>query len=443
LSQDELALHAVALALYGGLAVGRRRAGLAAAAVLAAYFGGICCLLYPKLTYAANGAPLYLKSYFAFFASGGEWPTFSSQVLAAKGGYVGALVLPVAALLPGAGAALLTIATPLAVPVLTNTRTVFEIGWQYPLSILPFLYGAAAVALRRLVRVEPSRRRRFFVTAASVSALALQILFAVVLCRRFYRDNISAAFPTSYEKALAGAAARVPRDIPISADDIFASHLAHRRHLFLYHPAPGFWPPIEPEAMLLERRSHPPQQLVEILEQAHKCGLAPVDFCADYAYFEKRAGDCGLDYGRLFRTWYGTREEWQCWVPGGEEFVADPLAHDGRAALAENFLLSAPRPGYVYPPGKYRLAFLIRPADPGGFCYAVLTAYVAAADDPSKVKVYRRTKRVKATDDYRPYQLRFKRKKPFTLKFEVHSVSPLYLDAVSINSDDFTLEAMR
>jgi uncharacterized membrane protein len=443
LSQDELALHAVALALYGGLAAGRRRAGLVAAGVIAAYFVGVCCLLYPKLTYAASGAPLYLKSYFAFFASGGAWPTFSTQVLAAKGGYVGALVLPVAAFLPAAGAALLTIATPLAVPVLTNTRTVFEIGWQYPLSILPFLYGAAAVALRRLVPAGPSRRRRLFVTAAATFAVALQIALIIALAQHFYRDRIADAFPKNYEKALAAAAARVPRDKAISADDVFASHLAHRRHLFLYHPAPGVWPPVEPEAMLLERRSHPPQQLVEILEQARKCSLAPVDFCADYAYFEKRAGDCDVDYGRLFRTWYGTLEEWQCWVPGGEEFVADPRAHDGRAALAKNYLFCAAQPGYVYPPGRYGLAFLIRPADPGGFCYAVIRARVADADDPSNVKFYRRAKRVKSTDDYRSYPLRFKRKKPFTLQLEVHSVSPLYLDAVFINSDDFTLEAAR
>jgi uncharacterized membrane protein len=443
LSQDELALHAVALALYGGWAVGRRRAGVVAAAVLAAYFGGVCCLLYPKFTYGAAGAPLYLKGYFAFFASGGECPTFSTQVLEAKAGYIGALVFPVAALLPTAGAALLTIATPLAVPALSNVPNVFEIGWQYPLSILPFLYGAAAVGLRRLAGADSTRRRRLFGAGAAAFAVALQIALIVALAPRFYPCRIADAFPNDYEKALAGAAARVPDGIPVSADDVFASHLAHRRYLFLYYPAPGFWPPVEPEAMLLERRCHSPRQLVEILKQARKCGLAPVDFCPDYAYFEKRAGDCDLDYRRLFRTWYGTLEEWQCWVPGGEELVADPRAHDGRAALASNYLLCAAQPGYVYPPGRYGLAFLLRPADPESLCYAVLTARAAAPDDRSKPKVYRRVTRIKAADDYRPYALRFTRKKPFTLKLEMHSVSPLYLDAVSINSDAFTLEAMR
>lgn len=443
LSQDELALHAVALALYGGLAAGRRRAGLVAAAVIAAYFVGVCCLLYPKLTYAASGAPLYLKSYFAFFSSGGAWPTFSTQVLAAKGGYVGALVLPVAAFLPAAGAALLTIATPLAVPALTNTRTVFEIGWQYPLSILPFLYGAAAVALRRLVPVGPSRRRRLFVTAAATFAVALQIVLIIALAQRFYRDKIADAFPSDYEKALAGAASRVPRDIPLSADDVFAGRLAHRRHLFLYHPAPGFWPPIEPEAMLLERRVHPPLEFVVILHSAGKLNLTPVEINGDYAYFERRAGNHGAEYERLFRTWYGSLEEWQCWVPGGEEFVADPRAHDGRAALAKNYLLCAAQPGYVYPPGKYRLAFLIRPADPGDFCYAVLTARVTNFDDPSSSKEYRKVKRLENAEDYRRSVIRFKRKKPFTLQLEVHSVSPLYLDAISVNSDDYTLDGVR
>lgn len=443
LAQDELAVHAAALAVYGGFATGRRRAGLVAAALVAAYFVAICCFLYPKLTYGTTGKTLHFLDYFASGASTAESPPFSAAVLAAKGGYIGALVLPVAVLLPAAGPALITVATPLAVPAFTNVSTVFEIGWQYPLSILPFLYGAAAVALRRLVRADASRRRRVFINAACISAVTLQILFVGAFARRYYRENISAAFPTAHEKSLAGAASRAPRGVPLSADDVFAAHLAHRRYLYLYYPAPGFWPAKEPEAMLLDRRAHPPLELAVILEQAEKLSLTPVEFCADYAFFEKREGDYDLDYERLFRTWYGTVEEWQCWAPGGKQPVADARAHDGRAVLLENYLYCAPGEGYVYPPGKYCLAFLMRRADPGKFCFAVITASVASAEDPSVFKVYRRTKRVRASKNYRPYPVRFERKEPFTLQLEVHSVSPLYLDAVSVNSDDYTLENVR
>ncbi len=441
LAQDELALHAVALALYGGLAAGRRRAGLVAAAVLAAYFGGVCCFLYPKLTYGVTGKPVHLWGYFENVAAGGEGSPFSSRVLAAKGGYVGALVLPVVAFLPAAGAALITLATPLAVPALTSTRTVFEIGWQYPLSILPFLYGAAAVGLRRLVRADAGRGRRFFITAAGAFAVTLQILFVAAFARRFYQDSILAAFPTAHEKALAGLLARVPRDIPVSADDVFAAHLAHRRDLYLYRPAPGVWPPKGPEAMLLDRRAHRPTDLADTLKQAGKLGLSPVEFCADYAYFER--GESGRTYEELFRAWYGTLEEWQCWAPGGKRFVADPRAHDGRAVWAKNYLFCASQAGYVYPPGRYGLVFLLRPADRRTLCHAVIGASVASAEDPSSFKVYRRIKRVKDSDDYRPYALRFVCKRPFTLELEVHSVSPFYLDAVSINSDDYTFEKVR
>ena len=442
LAQDELAAHAVGLALYGGIAAGRRRAGLIAAAVLAAYFGGVCCFLYPRLTYEVTGKPLHFLGYFENFASGGEGSPFSTHVLAAKGGYVGALVLPVVAFLPAAGAALITIATPLAVPALTSMRTVFEIGWQYPLSILPFLYGAAAVGLQRIVRADASRRRRLFITAASALAVALQIVLITALARRFYRDRISAAFPTAHEKALAGALTRVPNGIPLCADEVFAAHLAHRPYLYLYFPPRGAELPREPEAMLLDRRAHPPIEFVEILKQTGKRGLSPVEFCADCAYFEK--GEGGHSHEELFRAWYGTLEEWQWWAPGGSKrFVADPRAHDGRAVFAKNYLLCAPQPGYVYPPGRYGLAFLLRPADPGAFCYAVIGARVASAEDPSSFRVYRKVKCVEASDDYRPYPLRFVCKRPFTLELEVHAVSPVYLDAASINSDDYTLEKVR
>jgi uncharacterized membrane protein len=443
LAQDELAVHAVALALYGGYAVGRRRAGLVAAGVLAAYFVGFCSLLYPALTYGPTGKTLHFLDYFAKGTStGGTYP-FAPATLAAKGAYVGALVLPIASLLPAAGAALVTVATPLAVPALANRGTVFEIGWQYPLAILPFLYGAAAVALRRLVRADASRRRRFFVTAASVLGVVLQILLVIAMSRGMYSSKIPGAFPSDYEKALAGAASRAPRDVPFYADDVFAARLAHRRHLYLYYPAPGVWPPVEPEGMLLERRVHPPLEFAVISHSAAKLNLTPVEISGDYAYFERRPGDHDAEYERLFRAWYGTLEEWQCWAPGGKRAVRDPRALNGRAVRFENYLNCDPGRTYVYPPGDYRLAFLLRPVDAGVFNHAVLTVRVISYADSSSYKAYRKIKPFDNAEDYRPCVIPFKSREPFTLQLEVHSVSPLYLDAISVNSDDYTLANVR
>jgi uncharacterized membrane protein len=443
LAQDDLALHAVALALYGGFAAGRRRVGLIAAGILAAYFVGVCSFLYPKLTYVPTGKTLHFLDYFTNKAPASGVPPFSAETLSAKGAYLGALVLPLAALLPAAGAALITVATPLTVPALTHTKTVFEFGWQYPLAILPFIYGASAVGLHRLVRADASRKRRFFVTAASVLAVVLQILFIITLSGTLYSSRISGAFPSDYEKALGGAASRAPRDIPLSADDVFAGRLAHRRHLFLYHPAPGVWPPVDPEGMLLERRIHPPIEMVGILHSAAKLDLTPTEIDDDYAYFERRPGDHEAEYEALFHTWYGSIEEWQCWAPGGENPVSDPRARDGRAVRLENYLYSEPGRTYVFPPGKYRLAFLLRPVDPTGFNHAVLKARVIPSADPSSVKTYRKVKKIKNEENYRPYAIPFESKERFTLQLKVHSVSPLYLDAILVKSNDYTLANVR
>jgi uncharacterized membrane protein len=440
-AQDELALHAVPLALYGGFAAGRRRAGLIAAAVLAAYFGGVCCFLYPRLTYAPPGTPLHVSRYFKNLASHGEGAPLSPQVLATKGGYIGALVLPVVAFLPAGGAALATTATPLAVPALTSTRNVFQIGWQYPLSILPFIYGAAALGLRRLVRPDASQARRFLINAGSVLAVALQVLFIAAFAGRYYRPTVSAAFPTAHEKALAGALTRVPRNIPVCADDVFVAHLAQRPFIYIYYPIEYGDVPAEPEALLVGRRFHPPTELADLTRKAETWGLAPVDVNGDYAYFEK--GEGNRNYEHLFRAWYGTIEEWQCWAPGGKRFVADPRAHDGRAKLIKNHLHHPPSRGYIYPPGEYRLVFLLRRADRHALCRPTIAARIISAKDPSSFKVYRRVEEVVASEDYRPYRLRFTSKSPFHLQFDVRTTSPLYFDAVSINSEDFTFEAVR
>jgi len=440
LAQDELALHAVALAWYGGYACGRRRAGLIAAGALAVYFAGVCCFLYPKLTYAAAGEPIHYLGYFRTLAPGTESSAFAPDIVGNKIGYLGTLILPAAAFLPAAGPALLTAATPLAVPALTTTPGVFQLGWQYPLSVLPFIYGCAALGARRLVRAEASRARRFLITAGSVGAVVLPLLFIATFAGRYYRVRLSEAFPGAHEKVLAGAVTRVPRDISLVADEVFAAHLAHRRYLYLhYHFDPAL--SVAADAYLLDRRAHSPLEMARGIPRLEEWGFTPVEINADYAYFERRAGN--RSYDELFRVWFGVIEEWQCWAPGGKEFVADPRARDGRAKFAAYRVFHHSPPGYVYPPGKYRLVFYLRPADSAYDTYAAIFVHAVTLDRPPAFQLHRKIKKINASPDYRPYAFGFKSETAFQLEYDVVSHSPLYFDAVAVESESFTAEAVR
>jgi len=197
LAHEELALHAVALAAYGGFAAGRPRAGFVAGAILAAYFVAFCSILYPALTYAPGAGPLghwLLQRHFTY-AECLASEAGITNVVTEKAGYLLALVAPVAAFLPAAGGFLITILTPLAIPAASSLPPAFKIGCQYPLSVAPFVFGAAAVGARRLVRSPLSRRRLFVVTAGSLAAVLVPLALIVALARSYYRPTLAAAFP--------------------------------------------------------------------------------------------------------------------------------------------------------------------------------------------------------------------------------------------------------
>ena len=69
-------------------------------------------------------------------------------------------------------------------------------------------------------------------------------------------------------------------------------------------------------------------------------------------------------------------------------------ARDGRAVRLENYLYSEPGRTYVFPPGKYRLAFFLRPVDPSGFNHIVLRARVIPSADSSSAKTYRKVRKI-------------------------------------------------
>lgn len=437
LAHEELALHAVALVAAGDFVARRRRVGLVATAALLSY-AVFANVVYPSLTYAPHAGPWenwFLMRHLDFLRSAGSGAPPS--LLSEKAGYLVASVAPVAAFLPAAGAYLLTLLTPLAVPAATAVSPAFKIGCQYPLAVVPFLFGAGALAARRLVRPEPGKGRRLLLAAGSLGAVAVQIALIAALAKPYYKPTLAAAFPSQHDKALAGAANRVPAGAAVAADDPFMAHLAHRRYIYFYGAARGVDLPAPPDVMLLNRRVHPLADFGAILDDAAAWGLGLAACDADHAFFAR--GPSRRSYDELFGCWYGAVEEWECWSAGGR-VVADADAHDGRAKWVDRGLYIPRREDYVYPPGKYCLTFLLRPADAGIPCHAAISATAVSAEGPERKQVYRREKNVLVPGKYKPCRLHFTRDAPFTFAAQVNATAPVYFDAVSITSDDFTRE---
>ncbi len=441
LAHEELALHAVALVAYGGFAAGRRRAGLVAAGVLAAYCVGLCCLLYPKLTYAPHAGPLghwFLRRHLDYTACAAAGDGIAA-VASEKAGYLGALVAPVAAFLPAAGGFLFAALTPLAVPAASSVAPAFKIGCQYPLAVAPFLFGAAAVGARRLVRPSPGAARAFLIAAGSAAAVVVQLLLIIAFAGSYYRPTFAAAFPTDHDKALAGALKRVPANVPACADDPLISHLAHREYAYFYPHCRDVDLPAKPEALLLNRCHYVPGDLPAILERAAAWNLTLQACDVDSAYFA--LGPRRQTDDELFRCWFGAVQEWQCRSPSAERVVRDDGALDGRAILAQQELRHEGPHDYLYPPGRYCLTFRLRPDK--GFCRVVYSAHFTDPDDDSKFRFRRASKVLWSDCGYQPCRLRLKSPRPFRLKFNVRATAPFYFDAVSVDGKDFTFAALR
>jgi uncharacterized membrane protein len=442
LCQEDLALNAVALALWGGFACRRRLAGVVAAGAFALYAVGFCIALYPRLTYATGGAAPHWTGFFTSAA-----PAHMRLFLPmAKTGYLGVLLLPLAAFLPTAGGALITVLTPLLTPLASTKLRVFAFWWHYPWSILPFLYGGAAIGLRRLSAASPGRGRTFLLTFGAAAAVAFQVFLIAYCARTYYGPEFAAAKAGPHERALAAAAAAVPADVPIVCDDGFAARLAHRRYCFMYGFAREAPLPAPPAALLLERRGHALNETAAILDAAALWGLRLRECNADIAYFTA-AGTAALGPDDFVRTWWGALEEIDC-VRAGKMLTAavplkeDPRAHDGRAAYVERHLAYIPRPGDVYPAGAYDLGFRLRSADAASFSHVVVAVTVAAADGSAE-ESFRLDQDLMAVDAYETWPLAFRSPRPFRLSFDLYGLTPFYFDAVTIASPSLNAAALR
>jgi len=441
LTREELALHAVALAAWGGVAAGRRKAGFVAAAALAAYFL-FAVLVYPKLTYAPDAKPWenwYATWHLKYFPLNPHQEVPDASFLLRKASYLAVMVLPLAAFLPAAGGAMVTVITPLAVPALSSLPQTSQLGCQYPLSVLPFLFGAAALGLRRLLTASgPSRpARTWLITAGALAAVLAQLAFVGLFAERYYKYALGAAFPKPRDRTLARVLPRVKPGVPICADDPFTAHLAHRRYAYLFKYAMGVDLPAPPRAMLLNRRLHPFNDFPLIVKAAIGWKLGLAELTPDYAYFDDGPGRYGIF--EMATTWYGSIEEWQGTTPDGGRVVNDPLARDGRAALAECKWHYNTEPEEAFLPGDYVLVFRLRPADPARFCHIVFDVEIKPFPPTKPPWRARLDTDILASKDYRPYSVVFATEDRFNLFVDVHGVSPFYLDGVTMQTDAYEL----
>jgi uncharacterized membrane protein len=442
LTREDLALYAVGLAAWGGFASDRRKAGLAVAGGLLAYFVVACCVVYPKLTYAGDVGPLqswvFTRHFGLWEAAQGDAGAAENVVraLGPKSGYLLALLIPVAAFLPFAGGALAIVILPLAVPAASSMEAVYKFGLHYPFGVLPFLYGAAAVGARRLARAGGGKR--LFLTAASAAAVLSQALFVVAFSRSYYGPVLRAVVPGPHEKAMAGALKLVPPDAAVCADEPFLPHLARRRHVYFYPLARTADLPRAPAAMLLNRRLYSSAELPAILACARRWDLRLSECGPDFAYFARAPGWSGEE---LFAAWFRTAEDWQCRGPGVRCDCVDARAHDGRAAYAPSSLHLAASPDYVYPPGEYNFVFLVAAAAKEGPCRVCVKAF-ALEPASGEVIAWREVVRKARPGRYRRVPVPMEIGQPFLFGFDAAATAPFYFDAVSINSPAFTLASL-
>ncbi|MEE8640357.1 MAG: DUF2079 domain-containing protein [bacterium] len=445
LTREDLALYAVGLAAWGGFATGRRKAGLAVALGLGLYFAVVCCVVYPKLTYAGDvglfESWVFTRHFGMLEAVRGDAGGTQTllQALGPKSGYLLALLIPVAAFLPFAGSALLIIILPLAVPAATSMEAVYKFGLHYPFGVLPFLYGAAAVGARRLA-AQADKWKGLFLTAASTAAVLTQALFIVAFSRSYYGPALSAVIPGPHEKGMAAALKLVPADVAVCTDEPFLPHLARRRYLYFYPLARSAKLPRKPAALLLNRRLYPAAELPAILACAREWGLGLYECTPDFAYFARGPGRRPNE--DLFEAWFRAAEDWRCRGPGVRCDVADPRAHDGRAAYVPSSLHLPAAPGYVYPPGEYKFVFFVTPAAKKNLCRVSVKAYALDAVTGEVIARREVVRKAGGGGRYKRVPVRMNIGRRFLFGFDAAATAPFYFDAVSVNSTAFTLASL-
>lgn len=251
LTKEQVGLALVMLGLWMALR-GARRAGAVLAAVSAAWVAIAVWLIIPHFNSAGESA--FIGRYEALGDSPGgvvsglvlrPWDAAEMAATTERGGYLLALLLPLA-LLPLGAPLLAAAAVPeIVLNVLSNWWPQYSIEFQYVAVITPFLVAATILGLARLRRIG-----RPVVLARAVERpgpLALGMVLWVALSGVVLgplpwwdavplgSDNRAHEYsPTPHTEAQRAGLAVIPEGVPVSAGNRFGAHLSERRRIHAF-----------------------------------------------------------------------------------------------------------------------------------------------------------------------------------------------------------------
>lgn len=238
--KEEVALTVAAVGAYAFLGKGRHRLGAAVAQAGLAYFVIVIGWVMPHL----GGTPQIDTRFGDYIApetsgaTGVAWTLFTNpwftavHVLGnqAKLLYLLQVFLPVLFLpLLAPGAAWLVALPALAVLLLTNAHTQYNITYHYSAHLLPSVFFLAVLALGRIVRDRPAATRAL-AAALLIAGLGMSYLYGQILPK----GGLQIPRPTPHDRVVAGFFDEIPRDAVVSTMSAYAPHLTTRKDIYLF-----------------------------------------------------------------------------------------------------------------------------------------------------------------------------------------------------------------
>ncbi len=238
--KEEVALTVAAVGAYAFLGKGRHRLGASVALAGLVYFAVVIGWVMPRL----GGTPQIDTRFGDYIApetsgaTGVAWTLFTNPWFTvvhvfgnqAKLLYLLQIFLPVLFLpLLAPGAAWLVALPALAVLLLTNAHTQYDITYHYSAHLLPSVFFLAALALGRIARDRPA------VTRALAAALLISGLGMSYLCGQILpKGGLQVPRPTPHDRVVAGFFDEIPRDAVVSTMSAYAPHLTTRKDIYLF-----------------------------------------------------------------------------------------------------------------------------------------------------------------------------------------------------------------
>ena len=238
--KEEVALTVAAIGAYALLGKGRRLLGAAVALAGLAYFAIVIGWVMPRL----GGTPQIDTRFGDYIApetsgaTGVAWTLFTNPWFTvvhvfgnqAKLLYLLQIFLPVLFLpLLAPGAAWLVALPALAVLLLTNAHTQYNIAYHYSAHLLPSVFFLAVLALGRIVRNRPATGRGL-AAALLISGLGTSYLYGEILPK----GGLQFPRPTSHDQVVAGFFDEIPGDAVVSTMSAYAPHLTTRKDIYLF-----------------------------------------------------------------------------------------------------------------------------------------------------------------------------------------------------------------